>query len=160
MEFNFEYAHPAGPVRARVTARGVAAIVLPAPGVKKDGGASAVSSPVARKLARALERYFAGQRELFLDVPLDLETGTPFQRAVWLAARDIPWGSTATYGELARAVQCGSARAVGQALGANPAPIIVPCHRILAAGGGLGGFSCGLEWKRRLLGLEKIEVQG
>lgn len=155
MEFNFEYAHPAGPVRARVTPNGVAAIVLPAPGVKKDAGVSAVSSPMARKLVKALENYFAGRRELFLDVPLDLEAGTPFQRRVWLAARDIPWGSTTTYGDLARAVECGSPRAVGQALGANPVPIIVPCHRILAAGGGLGGFSCGLEWKRRLLRIEK-----
>ena len=155
MEFNFEYAHPAGPVRARVTPNGVAAIVLPAPGANNRAGVSAVSSPVANKLAEALENYFAGRRELFLDVPLDLETGTPFQRRVWLAARDIPWGSTATYGELARAVECGSARAVGQALGANPVPIIVPCHRILAAGGGLGGFSCGLNWKRRLLRIEK-----
>ena len=155
MEFNFEYAHPAGPVRARVTAQGVAAIVLPAPGANNGAAVSAVSSPIAKKLAKAFENYFAGRRELFLDIPLDLETGTPFQRRVWLAAREIPWGSTTTYGELARAVECGAARAVGQALGANPVPIIVPCHRILAAGGGLGGFSCGLEWKRRLLRLEK-----
>jgi len=160
MEFNFEFAHPAGPVRARVTENGVAAIVLPAPGAIGDTAVSAVSSPVAKKLARVLERYFAGQRELFLDVPLDLETGTEFQRRVWLAAQGILWGSTITYGGLARVVGCGSPRAVGQALGANPAPIIVPCHRILAAGGGLGGFSCGLEWKRRLLRLEKIEVRG
>ncbi|MCX5770692.1 MAG: MGMT family protein, partial [Candidatus Hydrogenedentes bacterium] len=113
MEFNFEFSHPAGPVRARVTPKGVAAIVLPAPGANGDTVVSVVSSPVARKLAKALEDYFAGRRELFLDIPLDLETGTPFQRRVWLAAREISWGSTATYGELARAVQCGSARAVG-----------------------------------------------
>jgi methylated-DNA-[protein]-cysteine S-methyltransferase len=160
MEFNFEYAHPAGRVRARVTANGVAAIALPAQGEKIGAVAAVVSSPVAERLAKALDNYFAGRREGFRHLPLDIETGTPFQRRVWLAARDIPWGSTSTYGELARVVGCGSARAVGQALGANPVPIIVPCHRILAPNGGLGGFSCGLDWKRRLLGIEKIEVRG
>ncbi len=154
MEFNFEYVHPAGPVRARVTTNGVAAIVLPARGAKNSGGAS-VATPIAMKLRKALDRYFAGQRELFDDIPLDLDSGTDFQRRVWLAAREVLWGSTTTYGQLARAVNCGSPRAVGQALGANPVPIIVPCHRILAAGGGLGGFSCGLDWKIRLLRIEK-----
>lgn len=159
MEFNFVYHHAAGPVAARVTPNGVAEIVLPRPGADAQA-VSAATTPLCVRLAKALERYFQGKPELFAEIPLDLDTGTPFQRRVWLAAREIEWGSTRTYGDLARVVTCGSPRAVGQALGANPVPIIVPCHRILAAGGGLGGFSGGLDWKRRLLALEKIAVTG
>ncbi len=107
-------------------------------------------------LWRALERYFSGEREEFEAVPLDLAGHTPFRRAVWKAARRVGWGSTVTYGTLCAAMgrDLRSARAVGQALGANPIPIIIPCHRILAAEGKLGGFSGGLPWKRALLELE------
>ena len=77
--------------------------------------------------------------------------GTEFQKKVWAAAGSVPYGSTVTYGEIARAIGCGSARAVGQALGANPVPILIPCHRIVGAGGKLTGFSSGLEIKSILL---------
>ncbi len=77
--------------------------------------------------------------------------GTEFQKKVWAAAGRVPYGSTVTYGEIARAIGCGSARAVGQALGANPVPILIPCHRIVGAGGKLTGFSSGLEIKSILL---------
>lgn len=94
-----------------------------------------------------------------LDAPLDLG-GTPFQRAVWDALRRIPRGATRTYAELARELgRPGAARAVGAAAGANPLPVIVPCHRLLAADG-LGGFSGGLPTKRALLALEGHAVQG
>jgi O-6-methylguanine DNA methyltransferase len=87
--------------------------------------------------------------------PLD-ETGTAFQRAVWRALRAIPPGQTRSYAEIARILgrPPGAARAVGQACGANLIPVLTPCHRVLAAGGKLGGFSGGLEWKRRLLARE------
>ena len=81
--------------------------------------------------------------------------GTPFQESVWTALRGIPPGAVLTYGELAR--QLGrprAARAVGQACGANPLPVFIPCHRVLAADGTLGGFSAGLAWKQRLLAVE------
>jgi len=84
--------------------------------------------------------------------PLDLSAGTDFQRAVWEALRRIPPGQTRGYGEVAGEIGSPrAARAVGQACGANPIPLLIPCHRVLAAGGKLGGFSGGLDWKRLLL---------
>jgi O-6-methylguanine DNA methyltransferase len=86
---------------------------------------------------------------------LDLASGTPFQQAVWSALRRIAPGATQSYAEIARAVGSpGAARAVGQACGANPIPLLVPCHRVLASGGQLGGFSGGLDWKQKLLARE------
>lgn len=104
--------------------------------------------------ARAVRRVLAGCVPEALP-PLD-EPGTPFQRAVWQALRAIPAGQTRTYAEVARALGRGpgAARAVGQACGANPIPMLTPCHRVLAAGGGWGGFSAGLAWKKRLVAAE------
>jgi O-6-methylguanine DNA methyltransferase len=84
--------------------------------------------------------------------PLDLSRGTPFQQEVWRALLEIPAGETRSYGEIAARVgEPGAARAVGAACGANPIPVLVPCHRVLAAHKKLGGFSSGLKWKRLLL---------
>ena len=102
--------------------------------------------------AREIVEYLAGNRHTF-HAPLDF-TGTPFQRAVWNAVRAVPYGSVATYGEIARAVGSpGASRAVGAANGANPLPLIVPCHRIVGASG-LTGYGGGLDAKRWLLALE------
>jgi len=109
----------------------------------------------------ALKAYFAGERVDFREAPLDWEGATPFQRAVWAACRGIGYGEVLTYGELARRIgHPGAARAVGQALGANPLPILVPCHRVVGQGGQLVGFGGGLEWKARLLHLEGLKVEG
>ncbi len=99
-----------------------------------------------------LERYFAGEREEF-DLPL-APAGTGFERRVWAALRTIAYGQTRTYGAIGR-LAGGSPRAVGQAAGRNPIPIIIPCHRVVAAGD-LGGFSApgGIAAKRALLALE------
>ena len=87
--------------------------------------------------------------------PLDLTQGTAFQQSVWRELQAIGAGQTRSYGEVAAALGRPKAtRAVGGACGANPVPLLIPCHRVLAAGGGLGGFSGGLEWKRRLLQAE------
>lgn len=84
--------------------------------------------------------------------PLDLSAGTEFQQQVWNALKNIPSGQTLSYGEVAKAVGRPKAvRAVGGACGANPIPVLIPCHRVLAAGGKIGGFSGGLDWKRKLL---------
>ena len=100
-----------------------------------------------------LDAYFAGDRQEF-DVPLRLE-GTPFQRAVWSALCTIPFGETISYAELARRVGRASAfRAVGQANGRNPVAIVVPCHRVVAADGTIGGYGGGLDRKRWLLAHE------
>ncbi len=101
-----------------------------------------------------LGEYFAGIRLVFR-LPLDLDQGTPFQRRVWKAIRDIPYGRTATYKEIAAAIgQPSALRAVGTAAGANPIPVIVPCHRVVGSGGRPGGYAYGLEIKTRLLELE------
>lgn len=104
-----------------------------------------------------IEEFMAGDRSGF-DVSLDLQ-GTDFQREVWAALCEIPFGQTRTYGRIAESVgKPGGAQAVGQACGANPIPIVVPCHRVLAANNDIGGYTGGLDWKRKLLALEGIEM--
>jgi O-6-methylguanine DNA methyltransferase len=112
------------------------------------------------QVGQALEKYFAGKPMSFEDLPLDLE-GSPFHLRVWQELRKIPPGETVSYQELARRIgKPKAARAVGQACGANPIPLIVPCHRVIAANGTLGGFSSGLERKRWLLEHEHAELGG
>jgi len=108
-------------------------------------------------IARELKRYFRGEPVDFRDVPLDLTGCTDFQRAVYEATRRIPYGKVATYGQIAKAIGRPNAqRAVGQALGKNPIGIVIPCHRVVASDGGLGGFTGGLHWKRKLLRHEGV----
>jgi methylated-DNA-[protein]-cysteine S-methyltransferase len=107
---------------------------------------------------RELDQYFAGRRQHF-DTPLDWRLSHGFTRRVLQATANVPYGATATYKQVA--AEAGNAlasRAAGNALGANPIPIIVPCHRILHSGGGLGGYTGGLERKRVLLGVEGYSV--
>ena len=88
---------------------------------------------------------------------MDLSAGSIFQQTVWRALEKIPTGQTRSYGEIARKIgNPKGVRAVGGACGANPIPVLVPCHRVLAANGKLGGFSSGLDWKRRLLAREGL----
>ena len=101
--------------------------------------------------ARQLEEYFAGGREQFA-LPL-APRGTDFQRSVWRALAEVPYGTTVSYGELATRVGA-PARAVGVGLGANPIVIVLPCHRVIGADGGLTGFGGGVARKERLLALE------
>lgn len=102
---------------------------------------------------RQIREYFAGTRAEF-DLPL-APAGTPFQRSVWRQLQQIPYGETISYGELARRVGNPKAsRAVGSANGANPLPIVIPCHRVIASDGTLGGFGGGRPTKQTLLALE------
>jgi len=111
-----------------------------------------------RAAVRQLEEYFAGKRRRF-DLRL-APRGTEFQRRVWRALTEIPYGQTLSYGELARSIEKPRAsRAVGLANGANPLPIIVPCHRVIGADGSLTGFGGGLPIKRKLLALEGAGAQ-
>lgn len=106
---------------------------------------------------RQLREYLAGERKTF-DLPLD-QRGTPFQREVWNAVYEVPWGTTVSYGEIARRIGKPKAvRAVGAANGANPHPVIVPCHRIVGSNGTLTGYGGGLPLKRKLLALEGIPL--
>ncbi|MEU7070923.1 methylated-DNA--[protein]-cysteine S-methyltransferase [Streptomyces narbonensis] len=105
--------------------------------------------------ARQLGEYFAGRRDRF-DIPYDLSVGTDFQRRVWRALEEIPYGTTVSYGDVARLVGSSGAgvRAVGTAIGRNPLLVVRPCHRVIGADGSLRGYAAGLERKERLLGLE------
>jgi methylated-DNA-[protein]-cysteine S-methyltransferase len=124
---------------------------VPEAGAPGDGDPAAAAH--LAEAARQLDEYFAGTRRVF-DLALR-PTGTEFQRTVWRALCEIPFGETISYAELARRVgRPEGFRAVGQANARNPLAIVVPCHRVIAAGGGLGGYSGGLDVKARLLALE------
>jgi methylated-DNA-[protein]-cysteine S-methyltransferase len=108
---------------------------------------------------RELDEYFAGARKAF-DLELDFALMTPFARRILAVTARIPFGATSTYGEVAtEAGSPGGARAAGGALGSNPIPIVVPCHRVLARDGTLHGYTGGLDRKQRLLELEGIVTQ-
>ena len=108
---------------------------------------------LARRTQAWLRAYFAGEHPA-ADLPL-APKGTAFQQRVWQACREVPYGETRSYGELARQIGCGSARAVGGALGKNPVWLLIPCHRIVGSGGDLVGYAGGLDKKAALLRLEK-----
>ena len=107
-----------------------------------------------------VKNYLQGkQPDMASAPPLDLQQGTKFQQSVWDALSSIPYGSTRSYCEIAKSIGRPKAvRATGGACGANPIPLIIPCHRVLAANRKLGGFSGGIEWKQKLLSLEGIEL--
>ncbi len=106
-----------------------------------------------------LRRYYSGEPTDFSDVKLDLSDYGPFHAAVLRAAQKVGYGQLVTYADLARMAGSGrAARAAGSAMARNMFPIIVPCHRVIASGGRIGGFSSGLEWKRSLLELEGVEL--
>lgn len=149
------------------TERGIARFMLPVATREAAGQAMAARLPGARAAAPcgaaaavvdAAMRYFAGEREDFSATELDLHGVDPFRRAIYRAALRLGYGETTTYGALA--AQAGfpqAARETGLALGRNPVPLLVPCHRVLAAGGKIGGFSApgGTKTKRRMLALER-----
>ena len=123
----------------------------PGGGARPAGGAAAHATPPARRVP-------GRQPPLAFDLPLDPE-GTDFQRRVWRALLDIPYGETRSYADLARAVGSPRAmRAVGQANRRNPIGVVVPCHRVIAADGTIGGYAGGLDRKRHLLRLEGVSV--
>ncbi len=140
---------PIGPLTVSVDSDG-ALVGLDLTGAPGRGPARAAR---CRAPLQQLAAYFAGERRSF-DLPVRLG-GSEFQRRVWRALGSIPFGTVVSYAALARTVgQPGAARAVGQANGANPIPIVVPCHRVIASNGSLGGFSAGLQVKRWLLAHE------
>ena len=114
---------------------------------------------LAHKVVTQLDEYFAGKRRVF-DVPLDLSCGTPFERQVWRALYSIPYNETISYKTLATMIDKPTAyRACANANGKNPISLIVPCHRVIAADGSIGGYTGGIEIKEVLLGVEKGELK-
>lgn len=152
-----------GPCGIAWSAAGVTRFQLPEADAARTGArlakgrAPADPPPEIQRVVTALSGYFAGVPVDFADVPLDLDRESAFHRAVYAATRAVGWGRTTTYGALASLVgEPGAARAVGRAMARNPVPVIIPCHRVLAAGDRLGGFSAhgGTVTKERLLRLE------
>ena len=158
-----------GPCGIAWTAAGVVRFQLPG----EDAGATrrlllrhlpeaeaAEPPPAVAEAVEAVKRYFAGEQADFSKVPLDLADQSEFFRAIYDAARRLHWGETTTYGTLARELGAGpeAAREVGQAMAKNPIALIIPCHRVLAAGGKVGGFSApgGASSKLKMLALEGI----
>lgn len=155
---------PAGRVVAATTARGLVRLAYEDWNDGVDAVVEALAAGLSPRIleqpaaldavARELDEYFAGRRRAF-DLALDWSLCTPFARRVLGATRRIPYGQVATYGQVAeRAGSPGGSRAAGNALGSNPMPIVVPCHRVVRTGGALGGYTGGVERKELLLGLE------
>lgn len=172
-------AGPWGPYQLAVTARGVVAAEWSGDRAAFEArlarrlGADLAPDPVAgallERLLPVVERLLAGEPVDAAAIPLDLADRPAFDRRVLLAVQAVPWGATASYGDIAR--QAGApraARAVGGAVGRNPISMIVPCHRVIAADGTIGGYggdgpadrAAGLAWKRELLSREGRSVPG
>lgn len=145
---------------ARYSVKGLARLEFPSPRAATSFARPRALPMTMRRWHRAttiaLKRTLAGRPPRVLP-PLDVSCGTAFQQRVWNALTKIPRGQTRSYGEIARtAGNAKAARAVGSACGSNPIPVLIPCHRVLAANHKLGGFSGGLEWKRQLLWREEV----
>ncbi len=150
-----------GYVGIMTSEKGLTAITLPCVTEEETlillgdkAGNGDLTSDLLPDLTKRLVDYFRGKEVLFPDA-LDLSSASEFQRKVWHATRLIPYGETRSYIWVAeRAGNPRASRAAGQALGRNPFPIIIPCHRVIAGNGGMGGFTGGIEMKMRLLALE------
>lgn len=146
---------PIGRLAVVCDARAVRGVAFNA--ARRERGGPAQAEALCRRARSELEAYLAGDLRDFT-VPVE-PAGSPFHRDVWDAMCEIPYGDTLSYGEIARRLGHPEAsRAVGVACGANPIPLIIPCHRVLAAGGSIGGFGGGVDVKRWLLGLEQGQL--
>jgi methylated-DNA-[protein]-cysteine S-methyltransferase len=127
-----------------------------------SGAVPGAPPPLVREVVAAVERYFRGEQIDFSGVRLDLDGHQEFFKRIYAAARRIAWGQTTTYGALAKELGAGpeAARDVGQAMAKNPSPLIIPCHRVLAVGGKVGGFSApgGSAAKLRMLDIEGVHI--
>ncbi|MHC4829813.1 MAG: methylated-DNA--[protein]-cysteine S-methyltransferase [Planctomycetota bacterium] len=150
---------PLGTVRVHATERGVCQVEL-RPGRAASAGECEPSRAARKQLAKALravEAYFAGRVDALGAIPLDLPPSTDFRERIYQLLRGVPAGEVVSYGDLAElAGRPRAARAVGSAMRNNPVPLFVPCHRVIAAGGKLGGFNGGLEIKVTLLDHERV----
>jgi methylated-DNA-[protein]-cysteine S-methyltransferase len=159
-----------GPCGMAWSERGLRRLQLPEPDrgaterrLNKDAVRATGAAPAEiDQLIADIQGYMTGRSVDFAGVAIDLTSVEPFECGVYAAARAVPWGHTVSYGELARRIDSpGAARAVGRALARNPVPVVVPCHRILAKGHRIGGFSApgGTFTKERLLALEGVRVE-
>ena len=156
--FTTTYISPLGPIVIESDGKAITSLRFcceKASAVPKEAPKEAVPTPpIIAETIQWLDDYFAGKRPC--NVPRLNPQGTAFQKRVWQALFTIPYGETLSYGEIAQIVDCHSAQAVGQAVGANPIALIIPCHRVIAAHGKIGGYEYGIEIKKRLLELEQL----
>jgi methylated-DNA-[protein]-cysteine S-methyltransferase len=147
-----QWKSPLGIIQIEVSDKGVRKIFFTNKKIDQEK-----PSAIAQKVITQLSEHFSGKRTSF-DVPLDVD-GTDFQKAVWNATAQIPFGETVSYGDVAKRIgKPLASRAVGSALGKNQIGIVIPCHRVLASDGSLGGFAWGLECKKQLLFVENIHA--
>jgi methylated-DNA-[protein]-cysteine S-methyltransferase len=157
---NFSYfSSTVGTVFIISTNKGISRVIFGRDGFKEFmnnlNGVKLTEGGMAEKSAREIKLYLDGNLKEFRS-ELDLSSGTPFQLSVWRELLKIPYGDVKTYGEIAEKIgDPNAARAVGNAVGANPIPIIVPCHRVIGRNG-LGGYSCGIQIKKKLLKIEGV----
>ena len=151
---------PAGSIAVWVTRHGVRRIGAVSPEMIAKGQWDAEAHPTLRVALHQLGQYFDRKRERF-HLPLDFSGATKFQKRIYERLTEIPYGRIVSYGDIADEMgDPGAARAVGQAVGANPLPIVVPCHRVVRSDGRLGGYSGGLRSKVALLAIERVDVDG
>ena len=158
--FTATYTSPLGPIVIESDGRAITSLRFCNEQVHADSTGqgeeilkeAATALPIILETIQWLDDYFAGKRPC--KVPRLNPQGTAFQKRVWTALFTIWYGQTKTYGEIAQMVDCRSAQAVGQAVGANPIALIIPCHRVIAAHGKIGGYEYGIEIKKKLLELE------
>ncbi len=158
MVFTATYNSPVGPIVIESDREALTGLRF---GEEKTQATS--SLPIFDEAIRWLDDYFAGKQteNAVMGAKTDgritvQPKGTLFQQRVWQVLLTIPYGKTVSYGELARMVGCKSAQAVGQAVGANPIALFIPCHRVIAAHGQLGGYEYGIEIKKQLLHIEQL----
>jgi methylated-DNA-[protein]-cysteine S-methyltransferase len=163
-----------GPCGVAWNARGLTGVQLPEKdratterrlAAKAGSAGTAEPPPSVATIVADIQRYLAGEQVDFSAVAVDLDALDPYRQKLYGAMRSLAWGHTTTYGELAKqlgATDWEGARDVGEAMGRNPVPVVIPCHRVLAAGGKLGGFSAhgGAKTKAKLLALEGVHLDG
>ena len=154
---------PIGTIYAAASERGICSIGVDTTErefLRKNGGAARDDAALAEPLD-LVRRYLSGEDVSLKKIKIDLAGGTKLQRAVWQALRKVPRGTSVSYSQLAAAVgRPRACRAIGNIVGANPVPVVVPCHRVIRADGTLGGFGCGIDIKKYLLEtVEKVKTR-
>ena len=149
---------PLGKFRTQFTKRGLARLQFPKAKPEPIADTIEPSKNWLSQTTGALKTMLSGRAPKNLP-PLDLSAGTTFQQQTWRSLLRIPTGRTCGYGELARAIhRPKAARAIGRACGANPIPVLIPCHRVIGTNGSLIGFSGGMDWKVKLLEIERVKL--
>ena len=158
MHYTWYYHSPIGIVKISAEEECITGLSLEVQGGSQESVPELSSTDLLQEACHQLTEYFAGERTTF-NLPIKYPHGTPFQHSVWNALRDIPYGETRSYEDIAVAIGSPKAvRAIGQANTRNPILLLVPCHRVINKNGTIGGFGCGVKIKKQLLQLEGLEI--